>query len=584
MINGQYIVDYFPYFEPTGRELLELRIKMYQDVVDTFVICESNRTQSGTLIKYTLEKTIDELNLPKDKIKIIQLDIPQSEQLQILDIDHHNCYENNSVNLTSLQARVRERMQKDALLSVLSEFPENTIFIHSDSDEFINKNYLPYIVNMVINNKTNVIKIPLVLLEGRADLRVYNKETNEPIMWDGGMFVCTKEHFLVATPSSIRSNVFCPFPIGYITENNKRVEDMGWHFSWMGSGDHRRLKRAHFTHYSDSFSFLESKSYKNDSFEKILKEVPDSGKTPPSGNKNYILKDYPKDKLPQDIFLYPDIENFLFNTQKQRLRPKIDLTTIPVIGTAIVNTTYWVNRLIMSIDYPVEEFIIINNNGRDEITEELNLLTKLKHNYIKKIKICHLPKNIGCSGAWNLIIKSYITSPCWLITNHDISFSPGFLKTLAEKAMHEETGIVFGEKDTNTNFGKWDIFLIKDWVIRECGLFDENFYPAYCEDTDYFLRLSNCIPPIKFDCVNQKYLHGQIDYETTGSQTWRSDLTLSEKLLKAHTLNEQNYLIKKWGPNWSRYQPYKTPFNKKDLPNTYTTFDIDFVREKNLGF
>ena len=41
------IVDVFPYFDPTGRELLELRIKLLYDYVDEFVITESNRTQSG---------------------------------------------------------------------------------------------------------------------------------------------------------------------------------------------------------------------------------------------------------------------------------------------------------------------------------------------------------------------------------------------------------------------------------------------------------------------------------------------------------------------------------------------------------
>jgi len=48
---------------------------------------------------------------------------------------------------------------------------------------------------------------------------------------------------------------------------------------------------------------------------------------------------------------------------------------IPIIGTAVVNTPYWVYRLIKSIDYPVDKFIIINNNGRGQIDEELNNIT-----------------------------------------------------------------------------------------------------------------------------------------------------------------------------------------------------------------
>jgi len=41
------IIDFFPYFDPTGKEILELRINMLKDYVDEFIICESNKTQSG---------------------------------------------------------------------------------------------------------------------------------------------------------------------------------------------------------------------------------------------------------------------------------------------------------------------------------------------------------------------------------------------------------------------------------------------------------------------------------------------------------------------------------------------------------
>ena len=67
---------------------------------------------------------------------------------------------------------------------------------------------------------------------------------------------------------------------------------------------------------------------------------------------------------------------------------------IPVIGTAIVNAPYWLYRMIMSIDYPTEQLVVFNNNGREELEEELNYLTKIKHKYIDKITICHLPANI----------------------------------------------------------------------------------------------------------------------------------------------------------------------------------------------
>lgn len=249
---------------------------------------------------------------------------------------------------------------------------------------------------------------------------------------------------------------------------------------------------------------------------------------------------------------------------------------IPVIGTAIVNTPYWLHRMIMSIDYPTEQLVVFNNNGREEFEEELNYLTKIKHKYIDKIKVCHLPANIGCSGAWNMTIKCYMMSPYWIITNHDLSFEPGFLKSMVEASRDSETGIV------NAGWNQWEVFLIKDWVIQKHGLFDENFYPAYAEDLDYLMRL--LIAPVKQSHVGTKYLHGEKDYAETGSQTWRSDLSLKEKMDNSRILNEDEYMLEKWGPNWRSLNPFKNPFDLCNNPLSSTKYDLSFVRRKHTGF
>ena len=57
--------------------------------------------------------------------------------------------------------------------------------------------------------------------------------------------------------------------------------------------------------------------------------------------------------------------------------------SIPVAGSLIVNTASWMRRLIKSIDYPIETFVIINNNGRGEIDDELNELAKQPRDFIK---------------------------------------------------------------------------------------------------------------------------------------------------------------------------------------------------------
>lgn len=305
------IIDCFPYFDQTGKEILELRINLLKDYVDAFVICESNKTQSGIPIEFELKNTIDKLGLPKDKIKIIELNIPDDDNLEILDIDKHNCYEGNSSNINSLRARARERMQKDAIRLVLNFFDDDSTFILSDIDEIINPDNLSFFTSMVKKFPEKLIKIPLVHLEGRADLRVYNKSTGNPRMWDGAMIICNKQHLQQASPTQMRSNVFNPFEIAYIHHDNKRIEDAGWHFSWMGSAKTRKDKCKAFTHYNDTFSFLGNQNYSSSTIHDFLEQEPEEGTMAPSGDQDTVLKKYPINNLPKKLFELERVRNFL---------------------------------------------------------------------------------------------------------------------------------------------------------------------------------------------------------------------------------------------------------------------------------
>lgn len=304
------IIDYFTFFAPTGKEMLELRIKMLNDYVDQFIICESNKTQSGLPIEYELESVLEELGLMSDKIRIIKLHIPNDEDLQSNEIDAMNCYESNSTNKNSILSRTRERMQKDALLSVIDEYDNDTVFIHSDIDEIIKPEAIHYVADVARKNKGVVLRIPLVYLEGRADLRVYMKDTDTPKEWTG-MFVATRRHLKIATPTQIRSNARNPLSIVFLTEGGNRLEDLGWHFSWMGDSKKRKIKSVSFTHYDDTFISVSHK-FNSKEMEEFQENVEiKEGSIPPSGDTNGILKKYPIENLPSQIFESERIRNFL---------------------------------------------------------------------------------------------------------------------------------------------------------------------------------------------------------------------------------------------------------------------------------
>jgi GT2 family glycosyltransferase len=257
---------------------------------------------------------------------------------------------------------------------------------------------------------------------------------------------------------------------------------------------------------------------------------------------------------------------------------------IPVIGTAIVNSTTWVRRLISSVDFPVENFIIVNNNGRGNFQEDLRQLSMEYHPFIQKIHIVNMPSNIGVAASWNLFIKSFINAPFWIITNDDVAFDTGFLEEMYTVAITDiDAGIIHGYPG-DFECGSWDVFLIKDFVIQECGLFDENMYPAYCEDVDYLMRLH--LTSIKrVLTLNSNYFHGygsKGEYSEHGSQTQKTEPEISSKLDFANWAN-MDYLTEKWGTHWRTQWPYREgPFQK--YPISYTTFDLSFIRKKHLGF
>lgn len=258
---------------------------------------------------------------------------------------------------------------------------------------------------------------------------------------------------------------------------------------------------------------------------------------------------------------------------------------IPVIGTAVVSSAYWVTRLLMSIDYPVDQFIIINNNGRGELDDDLALLTKIPHKYVRSVKLVNLPGNIGCSGAWNLIIKSTLTAPYWLIVNDDVAFKPGLLKEMNEAMTGDpEVGLVH-PSGGDFDLGAWDLFMIRDTVIDSHGLFDENCYPVFCEDSDYIMRLA--VSPVKkIVGLTHGYIHGTGDsteYYEHGSQS-QKELPHVEPVFERSNLLNIDYLTEKWGESWRWVSPNPVPFANQTHQISDTKYKLSFVRQKYTGF
>lgn len=309
------IVDCFTYYDETCKEMLELRYNMLKDHVQKFVVCEANRTQTGEPIQRRLRDTLQELNLPMDKFVIVDVDIPEDSALEIQQIDKLNSYQND--NEVSYMARARERLQKNGLHQVLNKFDDNTYFIVSDCDEIINPINLEHILYVVEQNQDKIIKIPLMHMEGRANLRVVYKNTWSPKIWDGAMFICKKRHLERAEVIQIRSNIDNPFAIAYIYDKGVRVEDLGWHFSWMGDSYRRKKKLNGFVHRNEKLDFLETGSYDSAATLERMESEPVAGAISVSCEANTILVPYPEGQLPSAILQNPKLYDFFIGKNSE---------------------------------------------------------------------------------------------------------------------------------------------------------------------------------------------------------------------------------------------------------------------------
>ena len=290
------IIDYFPFF--IEKELLELRINLLKDYVDEFIISETNKTHNGESKEFICKKTINDLNLPKDKIKVIETIVPEDENIVPEKCDYVYSSEAKS---SKVKNWYRERIQRDALLNYISEYGDDTVFILSDCDEIINPVFLPHFSNVCRNLENNIIKVPLVLLEKRADKRLYDGDS--PASWDNSLVLCTKRHLISGgSPTKFRGGYDNPFFPLWITENNQVIQDCGWHFTWMGNENFRKYK-ARTTVLSDNLSFLNTLS--SESMKSIVNNCDNNF------DNNLSLKDYSLNLLPQIIFDLPRVKEFL---------------------------------------------------------------------------------------------------------------------------------------------------------------------------------------------------------------------------------------------------------------------------------
>lgn len=164
---------------------------------------------------------------------------------------------------------------------------------------------------------------------------------------------------------------------------------------------------------------------------------------------------------------------------------------IPVLGFAVYSQFDKAERLLASIDYPVEHLVIVDNSGEKSWEPK-------QPEQVKNLWLLRIPYGLGLVGAWNLVIKSTPYAPYWVLVNDDAWFEAGALETIAKETDPEAINFV-------DIIPQWSCVVFGEGAIAKVGLYDERFYPLYFDDNDLQRRMENA--GVKVHQIQAKLFH-----------------------------------------------------------------------------
>jgi hypothetical protein len=292
------IIDYCLYHNEI--ELLELRYHVLRDHVTKFMIAEANYTFSGEPRAWRCRQDIELLGLPQERFDVLEVDLsPQNLVHDPVD----DVYARRLGLPEQWQVPARQRQQRDAIMNHLHRLDRSALFLIGDIDEIPRPTALPYVAAMLDQHRDYVLKFPLVLLEGRADQQIIDESENT-VWWDRSLLMCRWNQLVVNTAWQMRSEENLDFTVGHAVTNNQRSDDLGWHFTWMGTPARRVTKVRACAHGINPDTI-------NNMSDRTRRELSQDLGVDISLSRRLTTRPYDLDQLPREIFDLPRVKDFL---------------------------------------------------------------------------------------------------------------------------------------------------------------------------------------------------------------------------------------------------------------------------------
>lgn len=194
-------------------DILEFRLELLWDKVNKFIIVEANKTHTGLEKPFYFQENKERFKWAESKIHHYMFS-PNIEGMDFASKPstydtNHDCWK-------------LENWQRNAILDIASEFPDDAVLIISDCDE------IPSYEALALARES---QLPLAC---KQDLFYYNLSNLCNQDWRGSIFA-TVAQVKSLTPQGLRD----------MRNALPGITDGGWHLSWFGDITKKLSMQAH---------------------------------------------------------------------------------------------------------------------------------------------------------------------------------------------------------------------------------------------------------------------------------------------------------------------------------------------------
>jgi hypothetical protein len=183
------------------------------------------------------------------------------------------------------------------------------------------------------------------------------------------------------------------------------------------------------------------------------------------------------------------LELFWQGLDRVRPAPLPTGAPLPLLGVPILNRPDLLQRMLESLDHPVDTLAIVDNSrgsrAEGPVRELLERLEREGYPGIARVVVARPFGNAGVAASWNLILRAFPSAPLCLLINNDVVLAPGVLQQALQHLNATEPQLM----PLLPAPQQFSAFLLTALCWNRLGLFDPGFHPAYCEDLDYRDRL-----------------------------------------------------------------------------------------------